>query len=139
MWMDDNAYLLLLSNLEIIFIGKPISSISGEYRSQIPYFTERRKRMNFHSTDITSESCIMDQPIGIQEKLSMPNSSLPSTSYSETATIVDTPPKMQLGEVNEIGHIQELERNFSLLSICAVGLVTGSTWAALGGSIAVSI
>ncbi|PQE26853.1 hypothetical protein CJF31_00003568 [Rutstroemia sp. NJR-2017a BVV2] len=81
----------------------------------------------------------MDQPINIHEKLSIPNPSLPSTSYSEAATMVDTPPKIQLGEVNEIGHVQELERNFSLLSICAVGLVTGSTWAALGGSIAVAI
>ena len=28
-----------------------------------------------------------------------------------------------------------LDRNFSLLSISAVGIVTGNTWAALGGSI----
>ena len=31
--------------------------------------------------------------------------------------------------------IQQLDRNFSLLSISAVGVVTGNTWAALGGSI----
>ena len=30
---------------------------------------------------------------------------------------------------------QKLDRNFSLLSISAVGIVTGNTWAALGGSI----
>ena len=30
---------------------------------------------------------------------------------------------------------QHLDRNFNLLSISAVGLVTGSTWPALGGSI----
>lgn len=58
-------------------------------------------------------------------------------------------------EVNETGHVQELERNFSLFSICSVGIVTGNTWAgmgslqrrmlllltfiALGGSIAVAI
>lgn len=42
-------------------------------------------------------------------------------------------------EANESGHIQELERNFSLLSICSVGIVTGSSWAALGGSIVVAI
>ncbi|KAJ5042180.1 uncharacterized protein L3040_004736 [Drepanopeziza brunnea f. sp. 'multigermtubi'] len=41
--------------------------------------------------------------------------------------------------INESGHIQELERNFSLFSICAVGIVTGNTWAALGGSIVVAI
>ncbi len=42
-------------------------------------------------------------------------------------------------EVNETGHIQELERNFSLFSICSVGIVTGSTWPALGGSIVIAI
>ena len=36
---------------------------------------------------------------------------------------------------NASGHVQELDRNFSLLSITAVGIVTGNTWAALGGSI----
>ena len=30
---------------------------------------------------------------------------------------------------------RQLERNFNLLSICAVGLVVGNTWVALGGSI----
>lgn len=37
--------------------------------------------------------------------------------------------------INASGHAQELDRNFSLLSITAVGIVTGNTWAALGGSI----
>lgn len=37
--------------------------------------------------------------------------------------------------INASGHVQELDRNFSLLSITAVGIVTGNTWAALGGSI----
>ena len=41
-----------------------------------------------------------------------------------------------VGEVlNASGHKQELERNFSLLSICAIGITTGNVWAALGGSI----
>lgn len=44
-----------------------------------------------------------------------------------------------LAEVYEAGHVQEVERNFSLLSISSVGLVTGNTWAALGGSIATAI
>ncbi len=44
-----------------------------------------------------------------------------------------------LNEVNETGHVQELDRNFSLLSICSVGIVTGNTWAALGGSIVVAL
>lgn len=37
--------------------------------------------------------------------------------------------------VNVGGHKQELDRNFSLLSISAVGIVNGNTWAALGGSV----
>lgn len=41
-----------------------------------------------------------------------------------------------VGEViNASGHKQELERQFSLLPICAVGITTGNVWAALGGSI----
>lgn len=37
--------------------------------------------------------------------------------------------------VNASGHKQELERNFSLLSICAVAVTTGNTWIALGGGL----
>ena len=36
---------------------------------------------------------------------------------------------------NALEPTQQLDRNFSLLSISAVGVVTGNTWAALGGSI----
>lgn len=36
-------------------------------------------------------------------------------------------------------HGQQLDHNFSLLSICATGLVVGNTWAALGGSITIAI
>lgn len=43
------------------------------------------------------------------------------------------------GEINETGHIQEVERNFSPMSVCSVGIVVGSTWPAFGGSIAVAI
>jgi choline transport protein len=44
-----------------------------------------------------------------------------------------------LKEINETGHVQELDRNFSLLSICSVGITVGNTWAALGGSIVVAL
>jgi choline transport protein len=41
-----------------------------------------------------------------------------------------------VGEVlNASGHKQELQRQFSLLSVCAIGINTGNVWAALGGSI----
>ena len=65
----------------------------------------------------------------------------PSTpSYdSDTGTMRENDREPQLLEINGSGHIQELERNFSLFSICSVGIVTGNTWAALGGSIAVAI
>jgi hypothetical protein len=43
---------------------------------------------------------------------------------------------IDVGEVlNVSGHKQELERQFSLLSICSIGITTGNVWAALGGSI----
>ena len=38
-------------------------------------------------------------------------------------------------DVNAGGHKQELDRNFSLLSISAVGIVSDNAWAFLGGSI----
>ncbi|CAI7565230.1 unnamed protein product [Penicillium bialowiezense] len=41
--------------------------------------------------------------------------------------------------VNASGHRQELERNFSLLSICAVAVTTGNTWIAQGGSVVVAL
>ena len=37
--------------------------------------------------------------------------------------------------INASGHVQELDRNFSLLSLAAVGITVGSTWPALGSSI----
>jgi choline transport protein len=37
--------------------------------------------------------------------------------------------------VNASGHRQELQRNFSLLSICALAVTTGNTWIAQGGSV----
>lgn len=37
--------------------------------------------------------------------------------------------------VNASGHRQEVDRNFSLLSICAVAVTTGNTWIAQGGSV----
>ena len=37
--------------------------------------------------------------------------------------------------VNAAGHKQELDRNFSLLSMSAVGIVSGNTWTVFGGTI----
>ncbi|KAK2018112.1 amino acid permease [Colletotrichum eremochloae] len=41
--------------------------------------------------------------------------------------------------INASGHVQTLERNFSLLSLAGVGLVVGNVWPAVGGSILVAI
>ncbi|KAJ5780023.1 SNF2-related protein [Penicillium paradoxum] len=43
------------------------------------------------------------------------------------------------GLVNASGHRQELERNFSLISICAVAVTTGNTWIAQGGSVVIAL
>jgi len=53
--------------------------------------------------------------------------------------MADNEREPHLMEINESGHVQELERNFSLFSLCSVGIVTGNTWSALGGSILVAI
>ncbi|KAJ6160421.1 hypothetical protein N7470_003817 [Penicillium chermesinum] len=41
--------------------------------------------------------------------------------------------------INASGHRQEVERNFSLLSICAIAVTTGNTWIAQGGSVATAL
>ncbi|KAK2624476.1 hypothetical protein QTJ16_006426 [Diplocarpon rosae] len=66
------------------------------------------------------------------------NKTMPSSGFGGGTTMADTTYAPRL-EINETGHVQELERNFSLFSICAVGVVTGNTWAALGGSIVIAI
>jgi len=46
------------------------------------------------------------------------------------------PPDLSAGElINASGHKQELERNFSLLSLCAIAITSGNTWVAIGGSV----
>lgn len=47
---------------------------------------------------------------------------------------------MEEGIISDpVGHKQELERRFSLLSLAGIGLVVGNVWPALGGSILVAI
>lgn len=55
----------------------------------------------------------------------------------ETVHSTDLPPKTpdSGGLINASGHRQELDRNFSLINICGLGVTTGNTWIALGGSI----
>ena len=42
-------------------------------------------------------------------------------------------------EINASGHVQELERNFSLLSLVGMALNVGSVWPAAAGSILIAI
>lgn len=42
-------------------------------------------------------------------------------------------------EINASGHVQELRRNFSLVSLVGIALVVGNVWPAIGGSILVAI
>ena len=37
--------------------------------------------------------------------------------------------------INASGHHQELDRNFHLINIAGLGVTSGNTWMALGGSI----
>ena len=54
----------------------------------------------------------------------------------ETVHSTDLPPKNpDSGLINASGHRQELDRNFRLINICGLGITTGNTWIALGGSI----
>lgn len=41
--------------------------------------------------------------------------------------------------INASGHIQEVNKNFSLLSLCGIAITSGVQWIALGASIATSI
>lgn len=41
--------------------------------------------------------------------------------------------------INASGHIQELQRNFSLISLIGLGIVVGNVWPAVGGSILVAL
>lgn len=55
----------------------------------------------------------------------------------ETVHSTELPPKTPDadGLINPSGHRQELDRNFRLINICGLGVTTGNTWIALGGSI----
>ena len=55
----------------------------------------------------------------------------------EAVHSTDLPPKTpdSDGLINASGHRQELDRNFRFINICGLGITTGNTWIALGGSI----
>ena len=57
-----------------------------------------------------------------------------STSSGQVAVSIE---KGEL--INASGHVQQLDRNFNLLTLAGVGLVVGNVWPAVGGSILVAI
>ena len=63
------------------------------------------------------------------EKLDPPvadaKQSLPTV---DEADLVDAP-------INASGHVQELERNFGIISLCSLAITSGNTWIALGGAL----
>lgn len=80
---------------------------------------------SFHPTQPVLPACRPTISMDLEKKLS-----------SEKPVSVDVDEAAGVTEVlNASGHKQELERNFSLLNLCAIGITTGNVWAALGGSI----
>ncbi|KAL8332160.1 hypothetical protein RB593_002484 [Gaeumannomyces tritici] len=59
-----------------------------------------------------------------------------SQSLTADPTAADVPRDVP---INASGHVQELDRNSSLVSLAGVGLVVGNVWPAIGGSILVAI
>ena len=41
--------------------------------------------------------------------------------------------------INASGHVQELKRQFNLLSLAGIGITVGNVWPAAGGSILVAL
>ncbi|KAL3427309.1 amino acid permease [Phlyctema vagabunda] len=80
----------------------------------------------------------MSEPTKLPAVEGPPSFSSPDVQRKNMSDI-ENEAHVHLQGANETGHVQELERLHSLLSICSVGIVTGNTWAALGGSIAVAI
>jgi amino acid permease len=66
-----------------------------------------------------------------------------ATEHPEKTGVVDSASteeqRSSMELVNASGHRQELQRNYSLLSICALAITTGNTWIAQGGSVAVAL
>ena len=55
-----------------------------------------------------------------------------SSPLSNEATVVEAP-------INASGHVQELERNFGIVSLCSLGITSGNAWISLGGTLVISV
>jgi choline transport protein len=70
----------------------------------------------------------------------VPEPTAPETAIPEPARTVDSSdgsPKAPASDelINPSGHRQELDRNFRLINIAGLGITSGNTWIAIGGSI----
>lgn len=92
------------------------------------YFPVRHQSLCLYSS---SNTAIMEKLLYLRQK------DFGCSTESDIPMMLEMAPEIQ--NFNEAGHVQELQRNFSLLSTCSVGIVTGNTWAALGGTIAIAI
>ena len=62
------------------------------------------------------------------------------TSVEQIGDNINSPHDIAAAElVNASGHIQEVDRNFGLVSLTGYGLVSGNVWPALGSTILVAI
>lgn len=138
--MQSRFNLRLINILRVLFIlGRsivpPLSSLHRKSLDVVrsPYLIYILRRQHYSGNKIPTilqclSYCEYFPPIltmDLEKKFS-----------SEKPRSEDVDEAMGVGEVlNASGHKQELERNFSLLSLCAIGITTGNVWAALGGSI----
>ena len=65
-------------------------------------------------------------------------------SFDDKAALERKDPEVSTGAITDMpinasGHKQELDRNFSFLSICGLAITSGNVWVALGGSVTVAI
>ncbi|ERF69092.1 hypothetical protein EPUS_01048 [Endocarpon pusillum Z07020] len=62
------------------------------------------------------------------------------TSVDQVGDHTNSPHDIAVAElINASGHIQEVDRNFGLVSLTGYGLVSGNVWPGLGGTILVAI
>lgn len=95
----------------------------------------RQQRLDLWDEHITSVNC----PVFIRIICSLAQiATMPQVMSSQTEKTTSSTIEEQSATpvvINASGHVQELDRNFSLLSLCAVGIITGNAWTAAGGTI----
>ena len=60
---------------------------------------------------------------------------VPEQEQAAEPTVLESKGPDSDGLINASGHRQELDRNFHFIHIAGLGITSGNTWIALGGSI----